>query len=252
MTIKIKNNLFLSVLILSASFSFYSFFQPCAVCAQAADDDKIIVEKNESAEIELIKPSEEVLSTLETEFNYLTEKLSKNITFEIESASGATDETAIKRARIMVKDTQTVRIETALPNGMEMIITSAANDGWIYFPKTNTIMELKQNAKNKAAEVSGDFISGFLADRTAHIINKTSMPGGDFCYEIARKDGQKVVSYYFSKEEVPQKITIIEKNKASEEILIKKAEFGTMDDSIFSRPKNAFKMPVNEFPDFDY
>ncbi len=248
MIIKINNNLLLRVIILS---TFFSFFHPCAR-ANAADGDKIVVEKSESVEIELIKAPGESLSTLETEFNNLTDKLSRNITFEIENASWATDETIIKRARIMVKDTQTVRIETSLPNGMEMIITSADNDGWIYFPKTNMIMELKQNARNKAAEISGEFIIGFLADRAAHIINKTLMPGGDFCYEIARKDGQKVVTYHFSKEEMPQKITIIEKNKASEEILIKKAEFGAMDDSLFIRPKNAFKMPINEFPDFDY
>jgi outer membrane lipoprotein-sorting protein len=248
MIIKINKNLFLRVIILSA---FFSFLPPC-VHANASDGDKIIVEKSESSEVGLITAPDEILSAIETEFNNLTDKLSRNITFEIENASASTDETAVKRARIMVKDTQAVRIETSLPNGMEMIITSTGGDGWIYFPKTNTIMELNKNARSKAAEVGGDFLSGFSADRAGHIINKTLMPHGGFCYEIARKDGRKVVTYHFSKEDIPQKITIIEKNKNSEEILIKKADFGVIDDSLFIRPKNAFKMPFNEFPDFDY
>ncbi len=248
MITKINNILFLRVIIIPA---FFFFLAPC-IHVKASNGDKIIVEKSQSVEVELIGESNEILSTAEIEFNNLTAKLCENITFEIESASGITGETAVKRAKIMVKDTQSVRIETWLPNGMEMIITSAGGDGWIYFPKTNMIMELNKNAKGKAAKVGGDFLSGFSADRAGHIINKTSMPNGGFYYEIARKDGQKVVTYHFSKEDMPQKITIIEKNKNSEEILIKKADFGAIDESLFVRPKNAFKMPVNEFPDFDY
>ncbi len=237
-----------STAVLSAALFFLSYFPAAA----SNTDEIIIVEKIEQNSNEISIAGGPELSSVETEFYTLAEKLTGSVTFDIESAERDSTETSVKRARIMVKDTQNVRVETNLPNGMEMIITSVKDDGWIFFPKTNMIMELKRNLKHGSKITDGNFINRFLTDRQSHIINKTSLAQGDYCFEIARKDGNKVVSYFFSKENIPQKITVIEKNKDSEEILIKNTIFGPIDDSYFIRPKNAFKMPVNEFPDFDY
>ncbi|HBC75687.1 MAG: hypothetical protein A2008_11920 [Candidatus Wallbacteria bacterium GWC2_49_35] len=222
-------------------------------CADAAaEEEKIPVEKIAEA----LNPSEETaqpaLSTLEAEFDGLAGRFASDVCFEIESVSYDTAETVSRRAKIFVKDTATVRIETSLPGGIELIVTQAGNEGWIYFPKTNMIMELKGAESKLVEKAGGDFLGGFAADRAGHVINKTEGAGGSRRFEIADKSGRKVVSYDFSKDEMPQKITIIEKNKASEEIMIKKTSFGPIDDSLFARPKNAFKMPINEFPDFDY
>ena len=229
-------------LILSIDYGFQS---------SAAAEEKIKIEKS-SEEIALQPAGAAQPSTLEAEFEKLIGKFSKDVVFEIETASGDTGETISRSAKIMIKDTETVRIETSLSNGMQLIITSAAGDGWIYFPKTNMIMEIKPGGKKSSAAAAGaDFISDFLANRPEHVINKNAA-GNSTCYEIAEKKGGRVINYHFSKDELLEKIIINEKNKASEEIVIKKTSFGPIEESVFTRPKNAFKMPVNEFPDFDY
>lgn len=225
-----------------------SLFYAGAVSAE----EKIPVEKNSDAQIQAEVMPQPALSTLEAEFDGLAGRFTSDVCFEIESVSADTAETISRRAKIFVKDTATVRIETSLPGGIELIVTHAGNEGWIYFPKTNMIMELKGADPKLGGKAGGDFLAGLAADRAGHVINKTEGAGGSRRYEIADKSGRKVVSYEFSKDEIPQKITIVEKNRASEEILIKKTSFGPVDESLFARPKNAFKMPVNEFPDFDY
>ncbi|HOT76357.1 MAG TPA: hypothetical protein PK467_11250 [Candidatus Wallbacteria bacterium] len=237
---------FLFSMALSMIFTFAGVFQ-----SPAAAEDKIKIEKT-SEEISLQPVNDSIQpSTLEAEFERIIGRFCRDVVFEIETAAGDTGETINRSAKIMVKDTENVRIETSLPNGMQLVITSAAGDGWIYFPKTNMIMEIKPDGKKSSDAAGADFISDFLANRKDHVINKNSA-GNSICYEIAEKNGGRVINYLFSKDELLEKIIINEKNKTSEEILIKKTSFGPIDESVFTRPKNAFKMPVNEFPDFDY
>jgi outer membrane lipoprotein-sorting protein len=218
----------------------------------AAEDEKIAVEKTGDAPNQAEGMPQLAMSTLEAEFDGLAGSFAQDVSFEIESVSSDTAETISRRAKIFVKDTATVRIETSLPGGIELIVTHAGGEGWIYFPKTNMIMELKNAGSKLAEKAGGDFLAGFAANRAGHVINKTECADGSRRYEIADKSARKVVSYDFSKDEIPQRITVVEKNRSSEEILIKKTAFGPVDESLFARPKNAFKMPVNEFPDFDY
>ena len=220
--------------------------------AAAAGEEKIPVEKILDAQNQAEGIPQPALSTLEAEFDGLAGRFAHDVIFEIESVSSDTAETISRRAKIFVKDTSTVRIETSLPGEIELIVTHNGNDGWIYFPKTNMIMELKNAGSKLAEKAGGDFLTGFAANRAGYVINKTEGADGSRRYEIAEKSGRKVVSYDFSKDELPQRITVVEKNRSREEILIKKTAFGPVDESLFARPKNAFKMPLNEFPDFDY
>lgn len=217
--------------------------------ASAGDDGKIIVERTGPAVSNEAVPQS--LSTLEAEFAALTDRLSAGVTFDVESRRNDTSESSSRKAKVFVKDTTSVRVETSLPGGIELSITKAGNEGWIYFPKTNMIMELK-NGGGMAEKAGADFIAGFTANRGGHVINRTDAADSARRYEIAEKSGGRVVSYDFAADGVPVKITVVESDRSSREILITRISFGPVDDSLFARPKNAFKMPVNEFPDFDY
>ena len=210
------NNIFKIIRIIAAACFLTLFF-----CSGAsAADEKIPVEKTADAQNPAEGMPKPALSTLEAEFDGLTGRFTRDVSFEIESASTDTAETISRRAKIFVKDTATVRIETSLPGGIELIVTHAGGEGWIYFPKTNMIMELKNAGSKLAEKAGGDFLTGFAANRAGHVINKTECADGSRRFEIADKSGRKVVSYDFSRDELPQRITVVEKNRSSEEIII--------------------------------
>jgi len=212
-----------------------------------ASQEIIIIEEKASAETSLVGGS--APSSAEIEFGNAIMPLTGDVVYDIEASSAETSETSSRHAKLYVKDEENVRIETSAPNAMPIIIVSSKSQGWIYFPKTNTIMELSGNKKNQGSKLY-DFISSVSKNRDRYYFNKT-ISGNYVDYEILEKSGEKKVSYRFGGPKLLEKITIIEKDRATREVIIKNITSGKIDEKLFERPKDAINMPLNEFPNFD-
>ncbi len=216
--------------------------------SQAADGTDVITIERRS---DKNKPSLKTLSSDEVMLRELIKKFSENISYEVENSLLETSETQVRRARIFVRDTSNIRVESSTGDGMEIISVYSGGAAWIYFPKTNIIIDIPGKEK-KAGDVNPqyDFIGGYIENPSDYIILKKT-EGSLTTYEISGPPGNTRASYRFTAEGLPERITFVEEGLGTREIRIKNVAIGPIDEKLLKRPENAIKMPLNEIPDIE-
>lgn len=228
-------------LLLIAQLSF-----PCLVNA-ASDKEVIEIERR----ADKVKPSLRVLSSDEVMLRELIKKFSSNISYEIENILQETSETTTRRAKISVRDASNIRIESSTGDGAEIISVYSGNGAWIYFPKTNILLDVPGKGKKDGnVDSQYDFIGGYIKNSDDYIVLKIT-DGAFSTYEITGPPGNTKATYRFGADGLPDRITFIEEGLGTREIRISNAVIGPVDEKLFKKPDNAIKMPLNEIPDIE-
>lgn len=216
--------------------------------SSAADDTAVIVIERKA---DKNRPALKNLSSDEVLLRELIKKFSENISYEVENSLHETSETSVRRARIFVRDPSNIRVESSSGDGMEIVSVYSGNNAWIYFPKTNIIIDIPGKGKKDAGVNSQyDFIGGYIENPADYIVLK-NIEDGLLNYEISGPPGNTKASYRFTAEGLPESITFVEDGLGTREIKIKNVSPGPIDEKLFKRPVNAIKMPINEIPDIE-
>ncbi len=213
----------------------------------AGDTDVIVIERRTDKN----GPALKTLSSDEVLLRELIKKFSENICYETENTLNQASSTTIRRARLFVRDASNIRLESSTGDGTEIVSVYSGGGAWIYFPKTNIIIDIPGKAKKSAGvNLQYDFIGGYIANPSDYIVLKNS-EGAFLTYEISGPPGNTKASYRFTAEGLPDRITIIEDGLGTREIKIKNVITGPIEEKLFKRPENAVKMPLNEIPDIE-
>jgi len=226
-------------------------FTACLVfpyCSHAAGDtDVIVIERRADKN----RPSLKTLSSDEVTLRELIKKFSENISYDLENIFDQASSTGVRRARIFVRDASNIRLESSTADGTEIVSVHSGGAAWIYFPKTNIIIDIPGREK-KAGSVNSqyDFISGYIENPSDYIVFKNN-EGFFPSYDITGPPGNTKASYRFTADGLPDRITIVEDGSGTREIRITNPKTGPIDEKLFKRPENAVKMPLNEIPDIE-
>ena len=226
---------------------FTAFFVHPLFSNAASDTDVIVIERRADKN----GPSLKNLSSDEVLLRGLIKKFSGNISYEAENSIHETSETLIRRARLFVRDPSNIRMESSTGDGTEIVSVYSENKAWIYFPKTNIIIDIPGKGKKDGGVNSQyDFIGGYIENPSDYIVFKSS-ESPLLNYEISGPPGNTKASYRFTAEGLPESITFVEEGAGTREIKIKNVIIGPIDEKLLKRPVNAIKMPVNEIPDIE-
>jgi len=214
----------------------------CGVAFSAGDTDVIVIKKKTApAPLATYVPGQ-----AEMEFTKLMKKLSCDVSYTIEetvldSTEVSGESSTPKSAKVFVKDSESVRLEFNDANGNPAVSVYSGGNLWVYFPKTNMIMDLPKEG-SRVTQGPHNFIDKFLARPQDYLVGRTR-EGGASNFEVLEKSGgDRVADYRFGSGDSLERIAIYDRDSGTREVKVSSFKFGQNDPALFERPQNAVKM----------
>lgn len=214
---------------------------PFSGAFSAGDTDVIVITKKPAP----AQQATYIPGQSEMEFGALMQKLSADVSYTIEeigrdSVEIAGEPSYASTAKVYIKDSESVRLEFSDAGGNPAVSVYSAGNLWVYFPKTNMIMDMP---KEKSALTQGpqNFIDRFLASPRDFMIGKTKSSDATD-YEVLDRSGAKVADYRVRDKDTLERIAIYDRDRGTREVKVSGLKYEKIDPALFERPQNAVKM----------